>query len=80
MRFNLLTWAIVATGALAQGPIPTISASQAIDLLNNLVDGLQSTGDVRVKLEQATPILDAQNVIPFHTVRVEALNTGRHPC
>lgn len=70
MRFNLLSQAILAfaaSRALAEDT-PSITSTQAITLLNNLVTGLQSAGDVRVKLQAATPKLDAQNVIPFHHV------------
>lgn len=71
MQLSLLSsiaLAIAASGALAAEQ-PNVSATQALKLLNTLVTELETTGDVRVKLEQETPTLDAKNVIPFHNVR-----------
>lgn len=66
--------AIVTSKALAAEQ-PNVSASQSLELLNNLVTELGATGDVRVKLENETPALDAENVIPFHNVSILQCNT-----
>ncbi|RFU72706.1 hypothetical protein TARUN_9557 [Trichoderma arundinaceum] len=65
MHSNLLALAFTVVGALAVDPT-NITAEQAISILEDIVDSLQAAGDLRVKLQQATPNLNEQNAAPVY--------------
>lgn len=69
MRFSLSS--TLAVAGAASGAAAQFSGDQILQSLNDIVSGLQSVGDTRVQLQQATPTIDAQTVVPFENVRME---------
>lgn len=77
MRFTLSTTLAVATAA--SGAAAQLSGDQVLKSLNDIVSGLRSAGDARVKLQQATPTINAQTVVAFENVRmIEPSRLGEH--
>lgn len=75
MRSNLFTLAFAAVGAVAVDPT-NVTADQATTILKDVIDSLQAAGDLRVKLQQATPELNEQNAGPLYQVRHDS--NGMH--
>ncbi|KAJ2982540.1 hypothetical protein NQ176_g1324 [Zarea fungicola] len=70
MRFTLSTTLAVATAA--SGAAAQLSGDQVLKSLNDIVSGLRSAGDARVKLQQATPTINAQTVVAFENALNDA--------
>ncbi|KAK5996210.1 hypothetical protein PT974_04639 [Cladobotryum mycophilum] len=70
MRSNILTLAFAAAGAMATQTV-TLTPEKATTILKDVIDTLQTTGDLRVKLQQATPKLDAENAAPVYNSLAE---------
>ncbi|KAL7940863.1 hypothetical protein V8C42DRAFT_349185 [Trichoderma barbatum] len=63
MRSSLITLAFAAVGAVAVDS-SSLTADQATTILKGVIDSLQAVGDLRVKLQQTTPVFTEQNAAP----------------
>ncbi|KAL7931210.1 hypothetical protein V8C35DRAFT_119605 [Trichoderma chlorosporum] len=76
MRYNVLALAFAALSAGAAAESSNLTAAQATTLLENIIDSLQTAGDLRTSLQKATPTFTEQNAAtPYQSLADSFNNT-----